>query len=105
MSQMTRRFPSDHSQRRVPVRRTWGRSLILQLQMGAAPRIQRSGPEWEQVPSRDRTTWKRIHPRTYPHQAIPMDQPYIEHTSYVRVRYADTDKMGIVYYAKSFEYF
>jgi acyl-CoA thioester hydrolase len=29
----------------------------------------------------------------------------LSHTAYVRVRYADTDKMGIVYYGKYFEYF
>jgi acyl-CoA thioester hydrolase len=29
----------------------------------------------------------------------------IEHTTLIRVRYADTDKMGIVYYGKYFEYF
>lgn len=29
----------------------------------------------------------------------------IEHTTSIRVRYADTDKMGIVYYGKYFEYF
>ena len=29
----------------------------------------------------------------------------IEHTTKLRVRYADTDNMGIVYYAKYFEYF
>jgi len=29
----------------------------------------------------------------------------IKHTTSLRVRYADTDKMGIVYYAKYFEYF
>lgn len=31
--------------------------------------------------------------------------PLIEHTTYLRVRYADTDKMGVVYYGKYFEYF
>jgi acyl-CoA thioester hydrolase len=31
--------------------------------------------------------------------------PRIEHTTLLRVRYADTDKMGIVYYGKYFEYF
>jgi acyl-CoA thioester hydrolase len=30
---------------------------------------------------------------------------FIEHVSHIRVRYADTDKMGVVYYAKYFEYF
>ncbi len=30
---------------------------------------------------------------------------HVEHTSRIRVRYADTDKMGIVYYGKYFEYF
>ena len=30
---------------------------------------------------------------------------YIEFASLLRVRYADTDKMGIVYYGKYFEYF
>ena len=29
----------------------------------------------------------------------------VSHTSYLRVRYADTDQMGIVYYGKYFEYF
>ncbi|MBI2267510.1 MAG: acyl-CoA thioesterase [Armatimonadetes bacterium] len=29
----------------------------------------------------------------------------IEHTTQLRVRYADTDKMGIVYYGKYLEYF
>lgn len=31
--------------------------------------------------------------------------PTIEHTTRLRVRYADTDQMGIVYYAKYLEYF
>src|SRR5436305_15303721 len=31
--------------------------------------------------------------------------PSIEHVSHIRVRYADTDQMGIVYYGKYFEYF
>ncbi len=31
--------------------------------------------------------------------------PCIEHVSTVRVRYADTDQMGMVYYGKYFEYF
>lgn len=30
---------------------------------------------------------------------------YIEHVTHIRVRYADTDQMGMVYYAKYFEYF
>ncbi len=30
---------------------------------------------------------------------------YFEHTTAIRVRYADTDQMGIVYYGKYFEYF
>ena len=29
----------------------------------------------------------------------------IEHVTHIRVRYADTDQMGIVYYGKYFEYF
>jgi acyl-CoA thioester hydrolase len=29
----------------------------------------------------------------------------LEHTSSIRVRYADTDQMGMVYYGKYFEYF
>lgn len=29
----------------------------------------------------------------------------IEHTTNIRVRYADTDQMGLVYYGKYFEYF
>ena len=29
----------------------------------------------------------------------------VKHTSQIRVRYADTDKMGFVYYGKYFEYF
>ncbi|MFI5263403.1 MAG: acyl-CoA thioesterase [Candidatus Kapaibacterium sp.] len=29
----------------------------------------------------------------------------LTHTTTIRVRYADTDKMGIVYYGKYFEYF
>jgi acyl-CoA thioester hydrolase len=36
------------------------------------------------------------------------DQPsngYIEHVTPIRVRYADTDQMGMVYYGKYFEYF
>jgi acyl-CoA thioester hydrolase len=33
------------------------------------------------------------------------DQPCIEHITNIRVRYADTDQMGMVYYAKYFEYF
>jgi acyl-CoA thioester hydrolase len=33
------------------------------------------------------------------------DQPCIEHISTIRVRYADTDQMGMVYYGKYFEYF
>ena len=30
---------------------------------------------------------------------------YIEHTTPIRVRYADTDQMGMVYYGKYFEFF
>jgi acyl-CoA thioester hydrolase len=30
---------------------------------------------------------------------------FIEHVTDIRVRYADTDQMGIVYYGKYFEYF
>ncbi|HET6402095.1 MAG TPA: thioesterase family protein [Candidatus Kapabacteria bacterium] len=30
---------------------------------------------------------------------------YIEHVTHIRVRYADTDQMGMVYYGKYFEYF
>jgi acyl-CoA thioester hydrolase len=33
------------------------------------------------------------------------DSPLIEHTTMIRVRYADTDQMGMVYYGKYFEYF
>ncbi len=29
----------------------------------------------------------------------------IEHVTHLRVRYADTDRMGVVYYGKYFEYF
>ena len=29
----------------------------------------------------------------------------LKHRSHIRVRYADTDKMGIIYYGKYFEYF
>ena len=32
-------------------------------------------------------------------------ESFIEHVTQVRVRYADTDQMGIVYYGKYFEYF
>ncbi|HZK75495.1 MAG TPA: thioesterase family protein [Candidatus Kapabacteria bacterium] len=37
-----------------------------------------------------------------------MDSPsnaLIEHVTHIRVRYADTDQMGMVYYGKYFEYF
>ena len=34
-----------------------------------------------------------------------LDQPTIEHITKIRVRYADTDQMGMVYYGKYFEYF
>lgn len=34
-----------------------------------------------------------------------MSQPTIDHTSTVRVRYADTDKMGVVYYGNYLKYF
>jgi acyl-CoA thioester hydrolase len=34
-----------------------------------------------------------------------MTESWITYTAFVRVRYADTDKMGIVYYGKYFEYF
>ena len=35
-----------------------------------------------------------------------IDTPkYIEHTTHIRVRYADTDQMSLVYYGKYFEYF
>jgi acyl-CoA thioester hydrolase len=30
---------------------------------------------------------------------------FIEHVTHIRVRYADTDQMGMVYYGKYFEYF
>jgi acyl-CoA thioester hydrolase len=33
------------------------------------------------------------------------EQPFIEHITTIRVRYADTDQMGMVYYGKYFEYF
>src|SRR5437899_12972403 len=37
---------------------------------------------------------------------IAMSRPgRIEHVTHIRVRYADTDQMGIVYYGKYFEYF
>jgi acyl-CoA thioester hydrolase len=38
-------------------------------------------------------------------QAQNTDQPCIEHITIIRVRYADTDQMGMVYYGKYFEYF
>ena len=44
----------------------------------------------------------------YTPKAIRMKQhsnASIKHTTLLRVRYADTDKMGIVYYGKYFEYF
>lgn len=34
-----------------------------------------------------------------------MSELLFEHTAEIRVRYADTDKMGVVYYGKYFEYF
>ncbi len=34
-----------------------------------------------------------------------MHELVFEHTAEIRVRYADTDKMGVVYYGKYFEYF
>jgi acyl-CoA thioester hydrolase len=34
-----------------------------------------------------------------------MSEPIFEYTAQLRVRYADTDKMGVVYYGKYFEYF
>lgn len=34
-----------------------------------------------------------------------MTESWITYTAFVRVRYADTDQMGIVYYGKYFEYF
>ncbi len=34
-----------------------------------------------------------------------MHELYFEHVAELRVRYADTDKMGVVYYGKYFEYF
>jgi acyl-CoA thioester hydrolase len=34
-----------------------------------------------------------------------MHEPFFEHVAELRVRYADTDKMGVVYYGKYFEYF
>lgn len=34
-----------------------------------------------------------------------MSELRFEHTAEIRVRYADTDKMGVVYYGKYFEYF
>jgi len=33
------------------------------------------------------------------------NESFIEHVTHIRVRYADTDQMGIVYYGKYFEYF
>jgi acyl-CoA thioester hydrolase len=33
------------------------------------------------------------------------NESFIEHITHIRVRYADTDQMGIVYYGKYFEYF
>src|SRR5579871_4471281 len=32
-------------------------------------------------------------------------RPMIQHSTLIRVRYADTDQMGLVYYGKYFEYF
>lgn len=34
-----------------------------------------------------------------------MSVSLLKHTAFLRVRYADTDQMGIVYYGKYFEYF
>jgi acyl-CoA thioester hydrolase len=34
-----------------------------------------------------------------------MHEQVFEHIAEIRVRYADTDKMGVVYYGKYFEYF
>jgi acyl-CoA thioester hydrolase len=34
-----------------------------------------------------------------------MHEPVFEYVAELRVRYADTDKMGVVYYGKYFEYF
>ncbi|HET6510916.1 MAG TPA: thioesterase family protein [Candidatus Kapabacteria bacterium] len=34
-----------------------------------------------------------------------MSELMFEHVAEIRVRYADTDKMGVVYYGKYFEYF
>jgi acyl-CoA thioester hydrolase len=34
-----------------------------------------------------------------------MPETMFEYTAEIRVRYADTDKMGVVYYGKYFEYF
>jgi acyl-CoA thioester hydrolase len=34
-----------------------------------------------------------------------LNQPCLEHATEIRVRYADTDQMGMVYYGKYLEYF
>ena len=34
-----------------------------------------------------------------------LNDSFVEHVTHLRVRYADTDKMGVVYYGKYFEYF
>jgi acyl-CoA thioester hydrolase len=39
------------------------------------------------------------------HYAMSDSTKYIEHTTHIRVRYADTDQMSLVYYGKYFEYF
>lgn len=39
------------------------------------------------------------------HAAAADNRRTIEHTTLLRVRYADTDQMGLVYYGKYFEYF
>src|SRR5579885_2257594 len=39
------------------------------------------------------------------HNGTADKRPMIQHSALVRVRYADTDQMGLVYYGKYFEYF
>ena len=39
------------------------------------------------------------------HPTMSESAKYIEHTTHLRVRYADTDQMNLVYYGKYFEYF
>ena len=39
------------------------------------------------------------------HASATDNRRTIEHATHIRVRYADTDQMGLVYYGKYFEYF